>query len=372
MNITTENPDEDNGEIILTEEQKLKILEMLNINPPPKIKDIGKEIFGKDIDARELEGRVIRQFIKEKGLTFRNARTWIPEKVIELTEEQKTFISNNINSVKPLEMSRILFKNDRLTQLDLETRAIYTYIKTLPPNITNAAISKEECINTEDYRPPKTESECIARINKYVLNANLERQKLNEKQKRDIRNLIGYLHSARYLSQIAMYSLESDRILFESEFIRCTYDKALTEEEVSQYIIYATEVIIGRQISKRIEQLENEQDNFMEENNGKLNQGLVEAVRSLRNEFNQCITRQRALLKSLQGERNQRIKNEAKDRTSLVDLVMFWQNEEKRQQMIQLAELRREKIKEEIDRLKNMDELKCQIWGINPEEIIGE
>jgi len=362
-------------DVILTDPQKARILEMLMVDPekPPKIKDIIKDpgVFNKEIDAREMEGLAVRRFIAEKGLNFHKARDWRPTKVVILTEEQKEFISNNAVTMKPLEMARILFKNEELTNLDLETRAIYEYIKTLPSNISNAIVKSENLV-IDDYKPPKTEDQTISRINKYVNNANLNREKLTEKQKRDIKNLIGYLHTTRFLQEIGTYSRQEDRELFESEFVRCTYNRDLEEQEVSQYIMYSTDVVIAKQIKKRWQELEAAQDEQMAENHNRPNMALVESIGQMRNEYNQCLGRQKSLLKALEGERQKRMESNKEDNTSILDLLSYWKDYERRQHLDKLAEIRDSELKDEIERLKSLDDIKLEIFGISPKELMGE
>ena len=361
-------------DVVLTDSQKARVLEMLMENPekPPKIKDIIKDpgVFNKEIDAREMEGLAVRRFIAEKGLKFHKAREWIPTKTIELNEEQKLFIANNVGTMKALEMSRTLFNDTELTNLDLETRSIYEFIKTIPSNVSNKTI-KDENLVTDNYKPPKTEDQTITRINRYVNNANLTREKLTEKQKRDIKNLIGYLHTTRFLQEMGTYSRQEDRELFESEFIRCTYNRDLEEQEVSQYIMYCTDVVIAKDIKKRIEDFEGAQDDWISENQ-KPNMTYVEATNGLRNEYNQCIGRQKSLLKALEGERQKRMENQKEDNTSILDLLSYWKDYERRQHLLKLANTRDEELKEEIERLKSLDEIKLEIFGINPRELMGE
>lgn len=354
----------------LSQEQELLILEKLsNKDKIYSIKELLDLLFpNQNLEARSKEGFLVRELIASKGLEYKPARQWIPKKNIVLTEEQKQFITNNINVSTPLEMSRTLFNNNDLTMTDSETREIYKYIKSLPTNIRNE--SRGEELNTEDYTPPKTEVQVIARINKYVSNPNFNKDQLTEKNKRDIRNLIGYLHTMRFLAQINDYASVKDRELFESEFIRCTYDKVLTEEEVSQYIMYCHEVIVAKQIDRRIQNLEQEQDRQIQENDGRPNMALVDQISSLRNEFNQCINRQKTSLKSLQGERKERLKNESTYKLTMADLIVYVQNEEKRKYLLDIAKERREKLKEEINRIKTMDQIKAEIFGITEEEIL--
>jgi hypothetical protein len=359
--------------VVLTESQKLIILEMLNNEnaETPKIKEILDRVFpGENLDARSKKGIIVREFIAEKGLDYRAAKEWVVKKDIQLTEEQKQYITNNIKSEKPLQMARVLFNNHNLTNLDSETRAIYSYIKELPSLVKAGSLDKQN-YNVEEYKPPKTDDQCISRINQYVDNANFDRAKLTEKQKRDIKNLIGYLHSTRYVLQIQTYALEEDRRLFESSFIRCTYNRDLEEQEVDQYIMYATEVVSGKQIAKRIEQFEKQQDETLEET-GKANMGMVEAVKVLRTDLHQCITRQRQLLKALEGERQKRMESQKEDNTSILDLLSYWKDYERRQHLLKLADIRESQLKDEIERLKNLDEVKLEIFGISERELIGQ
>lgn len=369
----TNNEENSNKKIILTQEQQLKILEALDKggDAPPTIKELILLAFGQVYDARTQYGKAIREFIADKGLRFRGAREYIPPRVIELTEEQKKFIGNNWYTMKALEMARILFQNDNLTNLSLETRAVYAYIKQIPKEERPSYASPTgDELNVEDYRPPKTIDQTIARANQYI-SIPYDRSKLTEREKRQIKALQGYLHVLRFLNQINTYAEVKYRELFESTFIRCVHDKDnLNEEEVDQYIIYSAEVVIGSKIEKRIEDLEIDQDTQRAENGGRINMSLVEAVSSLRNEFNQCVTRQRNLLKALQGERKERLKNDGKNRENLLDLIIFVQNEEKRKKLLAWAAVRREKIKNEIDRIKNMDQLKSEIYGLDEIEIL--
>ena len=356
--------------IILSEEQQLKILERFNDTTKPlaTVKELIMLAFGHEYEARSKYGVSIREFLGDKGLSFKSAREWTPKKVIVLTEEQKLFVSNNVGNMKPLEMARTLFKNDQLTNLDSETRIIYEHIKSLPQNISNQSIQKE-ALNINDYVPPKTEEQAIRRVNKYV-NINLDKENLTEKQKRDIKNLIGYLHTMRFLTQINTYSKVEERELFESEFVRCTYDKSLTEEETSQYIIYCSEVIVAKQIAKRIAEFEDAQDEWIRDNDKKPNMTYVEAINGLRSEYNQCINRQKASLKSLQGERKERLRLDSQNKGNIADLIMYAMTEEKRRHLLNIAAERREKVKNEIARIKSLDEIKAEIFGIDPTEIM--
>jgi hypothetical protein len=369
--VEDKKPPEPPAKVILTEEQKAKILKAWEANPdsPPSTNDLTVVAFGKEMEARTREGRAIREFLATLGIKSQGKTIYKKKPEIELTVEQKEFISNHASNMKPLEMARELFDNNELTNLDLETRSIYEYLKTLPNQVKAGAGGLDDDIY-QDYEPPNTIDRCVTRIQKYVNNSGINRDKLTEKQKRDVTALIGYLHTYRFLSQIRTYQTARDRNLFESEFIRCAFDKELNAEEVDQYIIYATEVVMGMQISARWADLERRQDESLEGENGRINMALVEAVKSLRAEYNQCAVRQKQLLKALQGERKERLKNSGANKENLLDLIMFWQNEEKRSHLLKLKQIRDEKLKDEIKRLETMDAVKAEIYGVRPEEIL--
>ena len=48
----------------------------------------------------------------------------------------------------------------------------------------------------------------------------------------------------------------------------------------------------------------------------------------------------------------------------------MWKDEENRKKMIHLADLRKKSIKDEVDRLSGMDEIKARIMGLSEEEAI--
>jgi hypothetical protein len=49
----------------------------------------------------------------------------------------------------------------------------------------------------------------------------------------------------------------------------------------------------------------------------------------------------------------------------------MWKQEESRQKLLKIAELRKNSIKKEIERLGTMDELKARILGISEDDILN-
>jgi len=357
---------------ILTDEQQLKLLTEWNNRPdnPPSLVELVRLAFGRDdLDGRSKEGKAVKEFLASRQIKPRKSHEYQAKGLIELNLEQKEYISNNCITMTGLEIAKILFKNEGLTNLCQETRSVLEYIKTLPTNIKYNN-QENENLSTEEYRPPKSEERMIAKINRYILDG-IDKNKLTHKHKKDIASLIGYMNTFRFIHQINLYDDERDRDLFESSFVRYTYDKSdLTQEEVDQYIVLATEVVISSNIQQTINALQNQIDLSMEAD-GKIPMALVEASNTARKEYNDCVNRQQKLLNDLKVKRSERLSKQVKETASIINLVQMWKEEESRAKLLKMAEMRKQVVEKEIDRLTTMDELKCKILGISKDEILN-
>ena len=357
---------------ILTEEQQLKLLTEWNNRPdnPPSLVELVRIAFGRDdLDGRSKEGKAVKEFLASRQIKPRKSHEYQAKGLIELSLEQKEYIGNNCSTMTGLEIAKILFKNEELTNLCQETRSVLEYIKSLPTNIKYNN-QENENLSTEEYRPPKSEERMIAKINRYILDG-IDKNKLTHKHKKDIASLIGYMNTFRFTHQINLYDDERDRDLFESSFVRYTYDKSdLTQEEVDQYIVLSTEVVISSNIQQTINALQNQIDLSMEAD-GKIPMALVEASNTARKEYNDCVNRQQKLLNDLKVKRSERLSKQVKETASIINLVQMWKEEESRAKLLKMAEMRKQVVEKEIDRLTTMDELKCKILGISKDEILN-
>lgn len=358
--------------INLSEEQKLKLLNEWNSRPnnPPSLVELVRLAFNRDdLDGRSKEGKSVKEFLASRQIKPKKSHEYQAKGLIELNNEQKEYISNNCHTMTGIEMAKILFKNDSLTNLSQETRSILEYMKNIPNNIKFHQ-DENQNIPTEEYRPPRSEERMIAKINKYILDG-VDKNKLTHKHKKEINSLIGYMNTFRFSHQINLYDDERDRELFESSFVRYTYDKSdLTQEEVDQYIVLSTEVVISSNIQQTINILQNQIDLAIQED-GKIPMALVEASNTARKEYNDCVNRQQKLLNDLKVKRSDRLSKQIKETASIINLVQMWKEEESRQKLIKMAEMRKKVIEKEIDRLSSMDEIKCKILGISKDEILN-
>jgi len=359
-------------QIILSKDQEVLLLKEWNNRPdnPPSLVELVKLAFNRDdLDGRSKEGKAVKEFLASRQIKPKKSHEYQPKGFLDLSLEQKEYISNNCQTMTGLEMAKILFKNETLTNLSQETRTILEYMKTIPNNIKFNQVENEN-ISTEEYRPPRSEERMIAKINKYVLDG-VDKSKMTHKVRKDISSLIGYMNTFRFSHQINLYEDERDRELFESSFVRYTYDKSdLSQEEVDQYIVLATEVVISSNIQQTINVLQNQIDIAIQED-GKIPMALVEASNTARKEYNDCVNRQQKLLNDLKVKRSEKLSKQVKDTASIINLVQMWKEEESRQKLIKMAEMRKQIVEKEIDRLSSMDEVKCKILGISKDEILN-
>jgi hypothetical protein len=358
--------------LILTHEQELKLLEEWNNRPnnPPSLSELVRLAFNRDdLDGRSKEGKAVKQFLASRQIKPRKSHEYEAKGLIELNNEQKEYVSNNCHTMTGLEISKILFKNDHLTNLSQETRSVLEYMKNIPTNIKFNNTENEEAASG-DYKPPRSEERMIAKINKYVLDG-IDKNKITHAQKREINAVIGYMNTHRFIHQINLYDNEKDRELFESSFIRYTYNKSdLTQEEVDQYIVLCTEVLISSNIQQTISILQNQIDLAIQDD-GKIPMAIVEASNTARKEYNDCVNRQQKLNNDLKVKRSERLSKQVKETASIINLIQMWKEEESRQKLIKMAEMRKQSIEKEIDRLSTMDEVKCKILGISRDEILN-
>ena len=359
------------NDIDLTQEQKDLIIKTWNDRKdnPPSLQELTQIAFPDipNVDGRSKQGKAVKNFLASRELKVKTKSEYTPKDRIDFTQDQKDYIVNNAAMMTAVDLARELFNNYGLTNLSIEARSIQEYLDSLPKNIQSNTSDRED--DQGEYKPPKNLERALVRVNKYVLNG-LDKDKLTARQKKDLTSLISYLHTFRFSHQIGTYLTNEDRELFESSFIRYAYDKGdLTQEEVDQYIILSTEVVISANIQRTIQTLQEQIDNEVSSGN-RIPMPLIEAVTSARTEYNQCVTRQQKLLNDLKVKRSERLSNQVKENASILNMVQMWKDEETRKEMIKMADMRREILKGEVGRLSSMDDVKARIFGLTEEEVL--
>ena len=383
---------EDDKKIELTLEQQDLIRKAFENGASPNLSELTRLVFNNNaIDGRSKEGRIVKEYISE--FKIGKVRVNVIQKIdpYSLSEEQKEKIKSAFkeDGFTTLIFTRKLLGDDTISALHQEHRAVHEYVKFLndQEDRKNLRVSdsgefesivyspsnmKRPEIASEQYRPPATMIQVIARINKYV-NYGWKEENLKRAQIKQTESLLSYLKIFRFLYQINSYSRIEDRELFEDAFIRYTHDKDdLTQEELDQFITLSNEVVIAADIQRRIDYLRHALDDMASESDGKkISMSLNEAINNAQTEYNQCISRQDKLYKSLTVNRSKRIDEKRNENASILNLVYAWKQEENRERMIALAERQREALKEEVEKLSSVDEFKAIIRGIDPKEIFN-
>ena len=97
---------------------------------------------------------------------------------------------------------------------------------------------------------------------------------------------------------------------------------------------------------------------------------LAEVLKSKTDEYDKCEKRMESLIKKLNGDRAERLRNRHKENASILTLVRNFQIEEQRNQMLEIAEMQKKLVEEEADRLDNMESWKARILGISKKDAI--
>jgi hypothetical protein len=347
--------------------------------PPPSIPTLINKAWPELVnhDPRSTEGKVIKTFLIEKGAAPPTSGYKKKGDLI-LSPEQIEYINNNYITMKSVEMAQELFNNKNLSPVSQEARTIFNYVKTLKGEKTESKFENivvpaivDDIIPEKDYSPPTTIDRVCSKINKYVKSAEIDFRNLKASERKNCSSLISYLHNFRFIHQINSYFTESDRSLFESAFVEYTWDKYdLSSEDLDQYIILCNEKIMASNILKNINQLQREQQRIIDEE-GKMSMTHVEALKSARTEYNDCVKRQQNLYKALTQQRSERLDNKLKDTSSILNLVELWKAEETRNKMIKIANVKKEKLSIEIDRLESLDDIIGTIFGLDKSEILN-
>lgn len=364
-------------EIVLTDEQKKIILDKYKQSPEKfRLTDAVRLAFPNDpkADGRSKHGIIVKSYLASLNIKAFGSHVYLPPKTIVLTNQQKEYIANNAKD-GPMKITRDIFNNQSLTNLSMEARAVLEFYQTLPPQAINDLEVQE--VPDGMYKPPRTLNSVIWKINSYFKDASgaMDKEKLTHKQLKALEALIGYINTYRFIYQINMFETESDRKLFESTFLRHTYDKVdLTQEEVDQYIMVATETVNMTKAWERKEKLQRLMEELSERSeDDKFNatMRLVEAIGKAESAYDDCQSRVNDLLDSLKVKRSKRLEQKIQENASILNLVEAWKAQETRDQIIKVVEQQRENLEKEIQRLDSMEEIKCRILGISAAEVLN-
>ena len=350
--------------------------------------------------------------------------------MMNLTDDQKEYIKNNVNKVTNLnELTQKCFRDDDLDGRTKEGRAVRKYLiennidykttrrkpqdkielndsqkefimqqaqegmssleiaklifpeKRVKPlsneqrtvlahinEINPDFVPSQDSAAVSDYVPPKSQSRVVKKINDST-GLGLDDGKLNRQKQICIEKLQINLSNSRFLKIINNYLNKPDRELFEQEFIRLSWDKPdLTADEINLYLNVCKEVINLEVVSAHLNKLNDMFD--VADDQTEMTVRLAEIIKAKSQEYHQCETRIENLTKKLQGDRAERMKKSQKNNASFLSIVQMFQEEEERKNMVRMAEMQKKLIKEEAERMEGMAEWKARILGISQDDAI--
>ena len=343
--------------INLTQEQKDLILESFKTDP--NIINITKIVFDDEsLDGRSKEGRAVTKFLAKNGLKAKTTKRE-KQKEINLSDEQLNIIdSMRRDGFNTSEIADILF-NRTVPRLSAEWRAVNEVLH------QEREESKEEQTN---YVPPNAVSRIIKKINDST-GYGLEEGKMSRTQITCCDKLRINLSNSRFVAIVNNYTNPRDKDLFEQEFIRLTWDKPdLTADELNLYMNVAKEIINLELITGHLQKLNDMFESADDQD--EMTVRLAEIIKAKSAEYHQCETRIENLTKKLQGDRGARLANKQKETASFLSIVQLFQEEEERKNMVRIAEMQKEIIKKEAQKLEGMAAWKARVLGIGIEDVL--
>ena len=215
----------------LNEEQKQFLRE--NFTLTPDLSELTKKLFDDEsLDGRTKEGRAVRKFLAEESLEYVTT-AWEKVDDIELDDRQIEFTKAQAkNGLSAFQISELLFPELNIKRFCKEHMSVLGFLREYEP----AYVHDSESAVNRAYSPPKLFSTALNKVNEYS-HEGLVEERLNLEEKECIYRLLKGLSAPRFIQVISTYSSMKDRILFEAEFVRATWDKPdLTSDEINLYI----------------------------------------------------------------------------------------------------------------------------------------
>jgi hypothetical protein len=360
------------SKIELTDEQKKLILDNFD---KMNLLNLTRFIFkDQNLDGRSLQGKEVKEFLSEQNKTVKTTK-YEKMPLPELTEENKRFIEHAVaaQNSKPIEMARIIYNNPKMAANTLEFRAVYEYVRSIDPNQANLA---DEPVDSREYKPPQNIQGIAGRVNQYVTTGSSKGiynpNDLKPSEEKRCKILMSYMKSPRFVYQASSYERKIDRTLFESEFVRFTYDKEdLTPEEVTQYVSLCSEIVNEAQANRILSHFQNEVEaGFCSDDDAKkkYSVSLSENLNAWRNKCEASKKQQNALLDKLTESRSTRLAGKLNQNASVLNLIDLWIQQESRDKMLFLANKEKEEDRDEVNRLDDYEAVISLIAGQTKEE----
>ncbi len=385
-------------EITLLEHQKERLIDFWNTtHPPPGLADLTKVAFEdkgvslteEQLKSKSKESRAVRKFMSTEAFARATKSsnspppmTKVVQKTLELADGHKKYIDDNLGKYSIQQFAEKIFRVKDPKYTSAECVAIKNYIAT--NSVPMAAQIKPEIFENDPtpeiqleslpegefektYRPPKTLDQASSRVNK-AIDGKLKPKcwETDSKVRENLKSLIQFCHSGRYLALIDKYT-DDLKDLFEQSFVKYVWDKPdLTQEEIDLYLNLCCNSVDYISMREEMVFLQKMQKDCSDDSDGKrISMSIVESIANLRSEMGDCQKRQEKLVETLQGKRNERINTKIKENENFTILVDSWRQKTGREKFLKFAENREKEVKDEIERLETLDSYLIEIYGAN-------
>ncbi len=321
---------------------------------------LAKDVFqDQTLDEHSEEFQSVKNFI---------ARLHKNIEVYNFTDEQITFIADNGETMRPIELARAIFA-DVEGHLLHECKHICQLLDALDiQHEDKKAVSGP----LGSYKPPPTVHKALALINRADPQANYSIAGLDSEKRRCIDAVLRNLSSSRFIAMCSAIRRETLRDVFEIELVKSTYDKPdLIPEEVNSYINLAHEYVMSISLTEEMAMLKDAMEESLGHEDGpKLSKSIADATTAKIREYDDCQKRMMKLHEDLAGKRAKRLELSGSIKESLAKWIEMAKLEEGRVYMTKLAQIRNEKLETEAHRIEDLAELVAEIRGISISEIL--
>lgn len=346
----------------LTPEQEAKIIELWNKSQNPDLTEIGEGIFGPGFQIKSQLGKKLKKFIASRN----TKKTQEPAKLVLTEKQQISVIQNATRLHDNLDLTQLIFPDRQITKESPEFAAVQDYVA----NIRNTLVKEAPAKEVLSYKAPQKPEEAIKKVNKATF-SKLTKDLIDKESniKTNLTALVRFLNSFRFGLIYDSYTTDIEKELFESSFVKYTFDKPdLTEEEVDQYINLCQDTVSSYNLKNELEYIKGLRDSVVEDSDGrKISMSLVESMSGIRAEIDANHKRQNASIASLQGKRANRIDVKIKENASVLQLVAAWKDKLRRNRMLDLADKIKSAEKQELIKLDSIESFKAELWGLSAE-----
>jgi len=375
----------------LSEEEKQRSLDLFKKHDGNLIKVIRELWNSPNEKGTTSRGRAIREFWIERGLKYRTkvkerklTASPLPSQPIikttahsDYTEksdakpflslEEQDFIKRHYTpDLTKKEVAKIIWPEESKRRKFFESQKFVLMSEFINNEFDQINLRDE--VVSEKYSAPRALTTLIRKINKIVMKE-FDAEKLSMQDKKCLEKLLTYLSAPRFIQVINSYITKEARDLFESEYIRSSWDKPdLTSDELNLYINVCMDYVNLREIEIQKQKLNQMFDETEGQND--LTMRLTEMLKTKAEEYNQCTNRIDKMLAKLNGERSKRIQNQHQRNASIISLVQLFQDEQERKLMIQMADMQKKVVYEEADKMEKMSEWKARVLGISKNDAI--